>query len=144
MPDPFDGKGAIKVDGLAQFNRDLKKLDADLPKALRLALNEVADLVLSDARPQVPRKSGRAQRSMKARSTRTKVRVKAGGRRASYFPWLDFGGRVGRNNSIVRPFYKDGRYLYRSYFELKMDGRFQDKMSEALVNVARQAGVVVD
>jgi hypothetical protein len=132
------------VDGLAEFSRNLKKLDADLPKALRLALNQAADVVVDYARPLVPRRTGRAARSVAARSTRTAVRVVAGGKRAPYYPWLDFGGRVGRGRSVVRPFLKDGRYIYEGYFRKKQSGEFVDVLNTALLGVARQAGVEVE
>lgn len=135
---------AIRIDGLAQFSRSLKKLDSDLPKSLRLALNEAAQLVIDDARPKVPRLTGRARASIKVASTRTAVRVRAGGPRAPYFAWLDWGGRVGRKRSIHRPFIKDeGRYLYKSYFGLKKSGDFERVLSRALVGVAKQAGLEV-
>lgn len=137
-------KNAIAIDGLTEFNRNLKKLDADLPKALRVALNEAADVVVGYAKPRVPKRSGRAQRSVKARSTRTAVRVSGGGNRAPYYPWLDFGGRVGRGLSVQRRFMKDGRYIYEGYFRKKESGEFQEALNRALLDVARQAGVEVD
>lgn len=134
----------IKIDGLAAFSRNLKKLDNELPKALRIAMNGAANLVVNDARPRVPRRTGRAQSTIKARSTRTAVRVAMGGTKAPYMPWLDFGGRVGRGRSVVRPFIKDGRYVYRSYFKLRDSGDIQTEITRALLGVAAQAGVVVD
>lgn len=135
MPEP------IKIDGLAQFVRDLKKIDADLPKALRVALNEAADVVIGYARPRIPRRSGRAQASIKARSTRSAVRVVGGSTRAPYYPWLDFGGRVGRSKAVSRPFLKEGRYLYAGYFAKQAE--FEEVLTRALIDVARQAGVEV-
>jgi len=134
---------AIRIDGLAQFSRNLRKLDSDLPKALRVALNDVAGLVITDARPQIPRRTGRAQASVKPRSTRTAVRVAAGGTRAPYYPWLDFGGRVGPRKSVRRAFLEEGRYLYRSYFRMKAAGDLQEALESALLRVARQAGLEV-
>lgn len=134
----------IKVDGLAQFSRNLKKLDSDLPKALRVALNEAADLVVTGAKTRVPKKTGKAAASIKPASTRTAVRVKAGGKRAPYYPWLDFGGRVGKRRSVKRPFLKEGRYLYDVYFDLRDSGRIQQVLQKALLDVASQAGVEVD
>lgn len=136
-------KAAIRITGLREFSRNLKKIDADLPKALRVALNESADLVVDTARPDVPQKSGRARRSMRAASTRTAARVKAGGKRAEHYAWLDFGGAVGRNRSVVRRFYSDGRYLYPTYFDLRDSGRIQEVNRKALLDVVRQAGVEV-
>lgn len=135
---------AIKVEGLKQFNRDLKALDSDLPKAVRLAFNAAVDLVVATAKPGVPSRSGRAARSIKPRSTRTQARVSAGGNKAPYYPWLDFGGRVGRRKAVSRPVLKEGRYLYAAYFQHKRSGDFERVMSEGLVDVARQAGIEVD
>lgn len=134
----------IKVEGLREFVRNLQKLDSDLPKALRVAFNQAADVVVQDARPGVPRKTGKAAASIKARSTRTAVRVVAGGNRAPYYPWLDFGGRVGKKRSVKRPFLKDGRFIYESYFKLKASGEFERVLTKALLDVAAQAGVVID
>lgn len=135
---------AIKVDGLAQFVRDLKKLDDELPKMVRLANNEAANLVIRRAVPTIPKRSGRAARSVQARSTRTAVRVAEGGNRAPYMPWLDFGGKVGRNHSVRRPFLKKGRYIYRAYGELRDSGEFQRVMTAGLLDVAASAGIEVD
>lgn len=137
-------ESAIRIDGLAAFSRNLKRLDTDLPKALRLALNQAADVVVNDARPRVPRRSGRAQSSINARSTRTAVRVAEGGSRAPYMPWLDYGGRVGRKKSVLRPFHKEGRYVYPAYIKLRDSGQIERILTAALLDVARQAGVEVD
>jgi hypothetical protein len=133
----------IKIEGLNEFVRNLKTLDRDLPKAVRLAFNESADLVVDDARPRVPRRSGRAQRSLRSRSTQTRARVSGGGARARHYPWLDFGGRVGVAGSIRRPFLTEGRYIYKSYFELRDSGRFEDVMVKELLRVVESAGIGV-
>lgn len=134
----------IKVDGLAEFTHNLKKLDSDLPKMVRIALNEAADVIIDYARPRVPKRSGRAARSIRARSTQTVVRVSGGGNRAPYYPWLDFGGRVGRGRSVDRAFFKEGRYLYQGYYVAKRSGDFPDILSKALIAVARKAGLEVE
>lgn len=132
----------IQIDGLKQFSRDLKKLDNDLPKALRIAFNGAADIVVADARPGIPTKSGKAKASVKARSTRTAARVVGGGNRAPYYPWLDFGGRVGRGRSVTRPFLSDGRYIYNAFYDNSK--RFGEVLEAALFDVVRQAGIEVD
>lgn len=135
---------AVTIDGLADFVRNLGKLNSDLPKAVRVAMNEAASLVVDRAQPQVPKRTGRAARSIKARSTRTAVRVVEGGPRAEYMPWLDYGGRVGRRKATRRRFIADGRYLYPSYEIERASGRFEEVMSRALLDVAAQAGIEVD
>ena len=132
----------IKIDGLAAFTRNLKKLDSDLPKALRMAFNSCADVVVNDARAGIPTKSGKAKASVKARSTATASRVIGGSRRVPYYPWLDFGGRVGKGRSVSRPFLKEGRYIYNAYFDNR--ARYAELVEAALLDVARQAGIEVD
>jgi hypothetical protein len=132
---------AVKVDGLAQFIRAVKRLDSDLPKMNRQAMNSAADIVLDYARPRIPRRTGRAASTLKAKSTQTAVRVVAGGRRAPWYPWLDFGGKVGRNKSVERPFYKEGRYLYPALRERRAE--FVQALTGALVDTARSAGLDV-
>lgn len=135
---------SVKIDGLTEFRKALKELDRDLPKALRLAFNDAANVVVDDARPRVPKgRSGKAKGSVKARSTQRYARVSGGGNRAPYYPWLDFGGRVGKGRSVSRPFLADGRYIYRSFYKARAAGDFQDVLEESLIDVARQAGVEV-
>jgi hypothetical protein len=131
----------IKIDGLSQFRANLKTLDRELPKALRLAFNAAADIVVDDAKPRVPSRSGRARGTVKAKSTQSYSRVSGGGNKAPYYPWLDFGGKVGRNRSVARPFIKDGRYIYHAYYANR--NRYVEVLEASLVKVAEQAGIEV-
>lgn len=132
----------IRIDGLAQFSRNLKRLDSDLPKMLRLGLNEAVQIVIDYARPRIPSRSGRARGSLRAQSTRTKARIKAGGKRAPYYPWLDFGGKGPNNRPAKRPFYADGRYLWKGLI-VKRD-EVNTALVRAMVSTAEAAGVDVD
>ena len=131
---------AVKIEGLREFQRGLKDMDRDLPKALRLAFNSAADVIVSDARPRVPSRTGRARASVVARSTQTKARVEGGGRKAPYYPWLDFGGRL--PSGPRRPFIgRTGRYIYHAFFRRRDE--FTADLSDRLVDVARSAGIEV-
>lgn len=132
----------VRVVGLAEFQRALRKLDAEAVKGLRLAANRSAEFLIDKVKPKVPRRSGRAAASLKPRSTRTAVRIAAGGPRAPHYPWLDFGGGVGPGKRSRRPFYSDGRYLYPTYHENKP--QFQRILEAAIVEVAESAGLEVD
>lgn len=132
---------AIRVRGLAEFSRALRKMDADRSKQLRLALNESAGIIVDWAKPRVPVRTGAARRSLKAASTRTLARVSGGGSKAVYFGWLDFGGRVGRKNSVVREFRKHGRYIYQGYYANR--NQFADVLESNLRRLARNAGLEV-
>lgn len=131
----------IKIDGLKQFRKELREVDSNLPKAIRLSFNEAVNVVVEDVKPDVPHKSGDAASSVRAQSTQTKAKLVAGGRKAPYYPWLDFGGRVGKTNKIKRAFIKDGRYIYKSYKLHKADGTFETIMLESLGQIADEAGL---
>lgn len=133
---------AIKITGLTEFSRNLKRLDAELPKALRLAMNGALGIVVDYARPRIPKRTGRAARTLKARSTRTEARVSAGSKRVPYYAWLDFGGRGPGGRPAQRPFYKEGRFLYKALVVKREE--FGKGLETALVDVARQAGIEVD
>lgn len=132
----------IKIQGLAEFNRNLRKISSDLPKALRQAQNLGAQVIVDWAQPRIPTKSGSARRSVRATSTRTAAKVTGGGARVPYYPWLDFGGRVGRKRSVHRAFDANGRYIYPGYHANREE--IHDALVDALIAVADQAGVQVD
>lgn len=131
----------IRVDGLRDFQAALKAGEDGAQKALRLVLNDGADIVVQGARRQVPRRSGRARGSLKAQSSQRLVRVKGGGARAPHYPWLDFGGRVGRARSVHRPFLREGRYIYRSYYDRRPE--ILRILGLGLERLARDAGFEV-
>jgi hypothetical protein len=131
----------LQVAGLKEFGRALGKLDSSLPKGLRVAMNGCADFLIGKTVPLIPRRTGAAASSLRARSTRGAVRIAVGGRAAPYYPWLDFGGRTGINRSVNRPFYKEGRYLYPTLRQHQSD--FAEIMERALLGVAETAGLDV-
>lgn len=132
---------AIRVTGLKEFRSKVKEADAALPKQIRIVLNAAAGIVLDYAKPRIPSRSGRARGSVVARSTQKAVRVSVGGGRAPYYPWLDFGGRVGPGGSVRRPFIKEGRYLYPALRVKRQD--VIEAMSTGLVDLVRSAGMEV-
>lgn len=131
----------IEIRGIKEFQASLRKMDADLPKQLRIALNGASDLVISKARPGIPRRTGAAAASLKARSSQREARIAAGGRKAPYYPWLDFGGHVGRGGSVDRPFFKEGRYIYPAL--RKNREQITKVMATAIADLARGAGLDV-
>jgi hypothetical protein len=102
----------IHVRGLREVRKALRDVDKTLGPELRKGLNEVAEVVLDTARPLVPTRSGNARASLKAGSSETAVQIKAGGSKAPYWGWLDFGGKVGRAKSVKRRFIPEGRFIY--------------------------------
>lgn len=132
----------VQVTGLREFQRSLRDMDAGLPKRIRLVLNDAAQVVIEYAKPKIPRKSGRAAGSIKARSSQREARVAIGGRRAGYYPWLDFGGQGRRKGRPpARPFIREGRYLYPA-LRVKRD-ELTEIMSAGLAGLATDAGLEV-
>lgn len=134
--------GKIEVRGLAELSRALRRVDADAPKALRVALNGVAQDLVDETKPQIPKVTGRAANTLKARSTRTSARVAIGSKRAAYVPWLIFGGQ-GRvaGRPAAREFIKEGRWLFPTL--VRRREAVSTMLQEALNDVAKSAGLDV-
>lgn len=139
FPDP------IQITGLREFVRGLKAMDRNHAKKVRKIFNKAAKIIVADARPRVPvgpPAGGHASVSIKAASTQNAAKVSEGGSKYPYMPWLDFGGKVGHNNSVVRPFFKSGRFIWKSFKEKRPD--VLESLQQGLVELAREAGLDVD
>lgn len=130
---------SITIDGLKVFQRQLKQFDAQIPKNVKAAMKAAMDVVVEDARPRVPKRSGKARASIKTFATETRAGVRAGGSRAPYYPWLEFGGRIFTGRNIIkRKWVKGGRYLWVSL--ARKHDEVQLLMERALHQAARDAG----
>jgi hypothetical protein len=134
-------KISVEVTGLSQFVKAIKQVDPEHAKELRKNLNRAAEVVVREARPRVPRISGRAASTVKARSTQKAARVVGGGNRAPYYGWLDFGGWAGTNKKMFRPIIQEGRYIYVAYHENEQE--FFDEAVMGLRIAAARAGLKV-
>lgn len=131
--------GSLEVHGIKELQKALKEVDADLAKELRVGFNEAAKLVLDAARPKVPRgKTGNAAASLKLRSTQRTAGIATGGTKAEYYPWLDFGGSVGRRGATKRPFIKTGRYIFPTLADKRP--QIEAKVDEVMATLAKKAG----
>lgn len=131
----------IKITGLAEFRRNLKTINTDLPKCIRVANNEVADIVVVWVKDRMVNRTGGAVGTVRASSTQKEVRVKEGSARRPYVPWLDFGGRVGPKRSVKRQFYSDGRYLYPALAANR--DVMTERLSAGLIALCRKNGLEV-
>jgi hypothetical protein len=132
---------SIEVDGADQLIRGLGKLGTDLPHAIDRAAEKGADAVVAYAVSRVPRLTGKAARSIRVRPEGSAVRIVGGGRAAPYYPWLDFGGNVGRKHAVHRSTVSGGRYILAGYRARKRD--FADKLSSTVADAAQRAGLAV-
>jgi phage gpG-like protein len=131
----------IKVQGLREFQAALKQMDGNSQKMLRQALNYAVEGIASGARRKMPSVSGKAKSSVRAASSQREAIVKAGGSKAKYVPWLEFGGKVGKKRSVSRPWRPSGRYIYPTYSDQR--AAVMKQIEEGLTAVAREAGFEV-
>jgi hypothetical protein len=108
----------VEIEGLKDIQKKLRDLDPALAKELKTVNLTVADMVADIARAKVPTRSGKARSTVKAKGEQRFAVIKAGGRKAPYYPWLDFGGQAGHKSGNAigdrgkRPFIREGRYIY--------------------------------
>lgn len=128
----------IRVAGLKDLQKALRDIDRDLPKELAAGLAEASEIVVRAASAKVPFVSGAARASMKPRKQQRGAAIAVGGTKAPYYPWLEWGGAVGRNRSVKRPFIRKGRYLYPTLAEKSPE--VKAKVDEVLERLAIRAG----
>ncbi len=114
--------GAVRVDGLREFRRDLAKLDKTFPKDLNREIKQIGERVAADARRHVPVRSGRARASIRATTAGSRAYISGGKKSVPYYAWLDFGGGIPNRKSRhrrglqrpwqSRPILQEGRFIY--------------------------------
>jgi hypothetical protein len=132
----------VEVRGLRELSSAFRKVDGEIPKELQREFKGIAQAVVDQARPKVPRKSGKAAGSIKPRATQKGAGIAFGGSAAPYYPWLDFGGgkvgvvgiqRGGSTGASKRPVVKGGRYVYPAIMAMK------DETTEAVDKAVKHA-----
>lgn len=137
---------AIHVDGLIELQRALKAIEAAAPKELAAGMKEAATIVATATASIVPKRSGKAARSIKPRGSSRGGSIAMGGNKAPYYPWLDFGGstkvddrRKGSKGRVARPFITGGRYLYPTIEDKAPEVRA--KVDEVMADLIRKHGL---
>lgn len=109
----------VRAEGLKELRSALRDVDKALPREIRKALNEGARVVVNEARPTLPVRTGRLAASLRASSTAREGRVTMGRANVPYAGWIEFGGVIrhaghGHVNDhlIRRPFVAAGRYVF--------------------------------
>ncbi len=132
----------VRVRGGAKLMAELGVFGKSLPRVVKQAAREAAQPVARDAKaamPTGPAKGGHARSSIRVATSRGGVAIRGGGGRFQYYPWLEFGGRVGRNKSVYRTRIKAGRYLYPSLVANRP--AIERNMNRLIVAAARDAGL---
>ncbi len=124
---------------MKELRRKLRDAGDGFSKELGQAGKKAADVIAAAARSRVPVDSGRAQSSIRATAGRG-GKVVGGGAKAPYYPWLDFGGSVGRKKAVHREFIATGRYLYPAFTDKR--GEVLDVYVAAVHEVLRKADLI--
>jgi hypothetical protein len=128
----------IKVEGLRELNKALKKLADEAPKALREANLAAARAIVADALPKVPIRSGRLKGTVKALASTTASRMKAGSAAVPYAQAVHWGtgprpGLPGPHNIRRNAFLWDARQ--RLLKEVRDE--YEKELEELIDRVAR-------
>ena len=105
----------VKVRGLDGFQHELEVSEDRLVEGVRSLMSELADETASDARNRA--RSGKLT-GASMNSIRSPGPVVRAGDDVPWYGFADFGGRVGRNRSIVRRYIKGGRWLFPAVKDL--------------------------
>ncbi len=130
---------SITFSELREFSDRLKRIS--LPKIVLDAQREVAQIVTRQAIPKIPSLTGNARGSVVITETGKGVNITAGVG-VPYFGWLDFGGSVGPNKSVKRPYLRTGRYIWRSFADNRTV--IMEKMEKAIAIGFENEGIKVE
>lgn len=134
---------AVRIDGLRELNMALRQMGPQVRRAFNKEMRPVAQLVSNAVRAQVPVRSGAARGSVRPSTAGGYLAVRAGGAKAPYYGWLDFGGTLrpsgGRRNTQRRPVFKDGRWIYPTI--RRQRGRVQSAAERVITDARRKANL---
>lgn len=121
---------------LSSWKTAMSRFSQSADERIRKMLATAAETVAGDAQRLVPRgPTGAARASMKASG----LSVVFGGSRAAYAGWLEFGGRVGINESVSRPFVPGGRYIWPTWMKNRQD--ILTAMERGMADLAKESGL---
>ncbi len=129
----------IKIEGLVDFQKAIRGAEDGLQKELRVVFNQAADIVVGSGRPFVPRRTGALAATLRASSGQRNATVSLGKAKTPYAGWIEFGGRVGPNQSVRRPFVPGGRSMYPAV--KREEATIREVMADGLNRLADKAGL---
>lgn len=109
----------VKVVGLDELRRDLRRLDAELPRELAIIHYRVAQIVADEARHRAPRGPHQGGgvvvpivQSIRAGRQQRRATVSMGGARSPHAEPTEFGGTLRRFHSTSRTRVRQRAFLY--------------------------------
>lgn len=131
----------IRVEGLAELQRELRKIDSKLPRELRVANKDAAEVVARAARARAVAQGSTAAKtapSIKAAAEQRRSKVTLGGARYPFAWGAEFGGQGRPTTMQFRPHRgRDGYFLYPAIRSTRAE--FMDVYERALDQLMRAA-----
>jgi hypothetical protein len=92
-----DRTQAVKVEGIARLNSNLRKVSADLPDGVKEIHRQLAEPIAAEGRSRAPQRSGALAATVRANATPNAATVTAGARLRPYpyGPVVHYGGYPG-------------------------------------------------
>lgn len=91
----------LTVEGLNETIRTLKKLGTQVPE-LKAAFSRIGDKAAAQVRSAAPVRTGTLAASVKASKRQNSVYIYAGGAKAFYAPFVEFGTKYQRATRFMR------------------------------------------
>ena len=135
----------VRVKGLADLNKFLQQLPVKIEQSvLRGALRAGANVVMAEAKANVPVESGQLRDGLKvstsSRRGRVTAKVKATGKHAHIAPWLEYGTAAHKITAKGKGMFFGGLFVKgvqhpgsrpKPFMRPALDGRAQDAVSAA-------------
>ncbi len=142
----------VEVRGLRELDQAFRSMEGRMDGALKAEFLGLATRVADTARGKVAADvgAGKAAASIKPKASARGASIAFGGTAAPYYPWLDFGGSVGRGHkpgvawsgAITRDWRGkpsgEGRYVYPAIREHRAD--IAAGVDDVVTRLAQRAG----
>jgi len=126
-PEPADR--IVRIDGLDEFRKELRKLGAlDGLEALKATNKRIAEMVVEKTKPRMAKASHQSASTLAASNTARGAYVRGGGPRAPQFGGVEFGAYQNMRRLIKNPYKGQGRKARRSRATIVRSGENIDKI----------------
>lgn len=138
---PTDRSQAVRVEGLADFQRELRRLDSKLPRELTAANRAAAEMVAERARSRargLGSVAAKSAPSIKAAAEQRRSKINLGDNRHPFALGAEFGGRRRPTTQQFEPWTgKTGRFFYPTIRDT--EDEFMAVYERAIDQLARAA-----
>lgn len=125
--------------GNEELARAFRAAARALPRETHQIAEDAAEALVLWTRAKIPlgpARNGHVKYTLRATTKGPVIEVAGGDAAHPYFGWLEFGGRVGIDNSVYRERIREGRYIYPTLARRK--GDIENLMMDGVVELLRR------